>query len=346
MAGSYRGALVEASLRPSATFTFSRIALARCTRLHYRTSRCSFRTQRLPQLWCDKIQQISRRFCANLLRRTSPLLSTMAASTSRKRQYQPSVTSYFNRDAGHSSTTSSRPMSPLSPPLPAETQASLLSVGMRVRKSVPEGYKTHKTLSSPGFPFPSTAPVASTSPARPLYNTPSSRELTPFCGLHKVGGWASQPVPSSSAPSALGGVNATDEDDCNYEDMPALSMSQTTTPSTQGSLRPTVTAAPRPSNKRSYEDEIEDDLDAYFVEIEAEDIGEVGNVQGGNVHSMSHNTMMKRSPNARTQRPIAKMKLSVKGAATTGGVNVVGNHDFEEATFLAPVDGMELDDDG
>jgi hypothetical protein len=58
-------------------------------------------------------------------------------------------------------------------------QSSLLSVGMRIRKAVPEGYKTHKTASAR-----QTHEVQSVFPV--VYS--STRELTPFCGLHKVGG--------------------------------------------------------------------------------------------------------------------------------------------------------------
>ena len=57
----------------------------------------------------------------------------------RKRQYQSPIHSFFQRNAstnggsGSNSPTHSR--SPLSPPLPADTQSSLLSVGMRVRRA-------------------------------------------------------------------------------------------------------------------------------------------------------------------------------------------------------------------
>ena len=71
---------------------------------------------------------------------------TASAEHARKRQYQ--IHSFFQRNAStiasSGSSSPSHSISPLLPPLPAETQSSLLSVGMRVRKSVPEGYKTHK----------------------------------------------------------------------------------------------------------------------------------------------------------------------------------------------------------
>lgn len=227
----------------------------------------------------------------------------------RKRQFQPSIDSFFHRSENAESSATSRSISPMSPPLPADTQASLLSVGMRVRKSVPEGYKTHKTLGEPGFPFPSTAPTSS-APPRPAYSSESSRELAPFCGLHKVGGWAPQfSPPPSSAPAAFQSRD---------EVMPALSMSQSTIPSTQSSFL-SQQQTPIKTNKRSYEDEIEDELDAYFSGVEDED----------------HETLI-------AKRVIAQPKNRMqKAPAGSRQVAIVGEDgDFEEAAFLAP---MEVD---
>ena len=152
----------------------------------------------------------------------------------RKRQYQPSINSYFQRNGSKSAELGSfsNQISPMSPQIPAETQSSLLTVGMRVRKSVPEGYKTHKTMPIEEFPFPSTAPVSATT-ARPTYTTTNSRELAPFCGLHKIGGLSSQgsfdALPSSAPPAF-----PTSRD--SNGSMPSLSMSQSTLLFTQGSM--------------------------------------------------------------------------------------------------------------
>ena len=199
----------------------------------------------------------------------------------------------------------------MSPSLPAETQASLLSVGMRVRKSVPEGYKTHKTMPTEEFPFPSTAP-AGAAPARPAYNTTNSRELAPWCGLHKVGGFSSQgsfDAPPSSAPPAFS---------TGRDSMPGLTLSQSTLPSTQGSIAPN--AAPELSNKRSYDEDIEDDLDTYFEEVEAEE--QMVPVEERRI------AKLKNSPQ--------KQAIGGIGMYTSAGVAVAG--DFEEAPFLAPME--------
>lgn len=114
------------------------------------------------------------------------------------------------------------------PVLPADTQSNLLNVGMRVRKSVPEGYKTG-TYSAMGLfkdldSNPTTEHVknnspppqaASSSPTPRLPPTTSQRELLPFCGINKIGGLSAQPAftfESLSPPS--------------IDDVPALSSSQ------------------------------------------------------------------------------------------------------------------------
>ena len=189
---------------------------------------------------------------------------TASAEHARKRQYQPPIHSFFQRNAntsaGSGSSSPSHPASPLSPPLPAETQSSLLSVGMRVRKSVPEGYKTHKTMPTEASPFPSTAPAVAEPTLRPSYDTANSRELAPFCGLHKVGGLSAQGnlAPPSSAPPAFPGGHD------GATSMHGLCMSQSSSASTPPS-------APQTANKRAYDDDAEDDVDAYFDEVDAEE---------------------------------------------------------------------------
>ena len=244
-------------------------------------------------------------------------MATYATSAEhlRKRQNQPSINSYFQRD-GSKHTELSSPsyqISPMSPPLPADTQSSLLSVGMRVRKSVPEGYKTHKTMATEEFPSPSTAPVNDVQ-ARPAYITTSSRELAPFCGLHKIGGLSYQnsfTAPPSSAPPAF-----PIRRDSNSS-MPGLSMSQSTLTFTQDSVMSNI--APALFNKRSYEEDIEDDLDAYFEEVEAQEY--IAPMEGRRIATL------KTSPRKQINGGVGMF------TSTSGGAE-----DFEEAPFLAPLE--------
>lgn len=222
----------------------------------------------------------------------------------RKRQYQPSLSSFFAHRDAPSSSAPERARTPMSPRLAEETQASLLSVGMRVRKSVPEGYKTHKTIGLQHYPFPSTAPVAK-------MGVPT-KELTPFCGLHKVGGWEAQALSPSSAPAGFGGSIA-DEDD-----MPDLMMSQSTMSPTQTSFGINQEAFAGNSRKRGYEEEVEDDLDAYFDLVDCEPTS-----------TLAH-------------RPIARMKQPMKAEVRVQIVGADGN-DFEDAMFLRGPEGMDVD---
>lgn len=226
----------------------------------------------------------------------------------RKRQYQRPITSFFHRDADPSRPV--RVVSPLSPPLPADTQASLLSVGMRVRKSVPEGYKTHKTLGTAGFPFPSSAPAAISTADLESSNVSASRELAPFCGLHKVGGWAEQ------HPSFAPAVFELDHENT----MPELSMSQSTLYSSQGSFMTAEYAGAGLGRmkKRRYEDDTEADMDAIFDEL--------GDMEEERVRA----------------RVIAQPRSSSK-RATADGVHRGASGDFEEAPFLA-IEGMNVDE--
>ncbi|KUJ13780.1 uncharacterized protein LY89DRAFT_687143 [Mollisia scopiformis] len=109
-----------------------------------------------------------------------------------KRPYtgsQPSITSYFSASSSPNISSPS-PYDGRSPPLPPNVQSNLLSVGMRVRKSVPEGYKTGSSYSAFQLFSDASAPTAVEKPkTRPRAG---ARELTPFCGILKVGGMAQQ----------------------------------------------------------------------------------------------------------------------------------------------------------
>ncbi|OBT77755.1 hypothetical protein VF21_03833 [Pseudogymnoascus sp. 05NY08] len=110
--------------------------------------------------------------------------------------HQSSITSYFPSPSGAapSPTTVRNASSP--PVLPATVQSSLLNVGMRVRKSVPEGYKTGSYSSFALFSdqAPPSKPQQQSQQQRRVKQAPGSaaRELAPFCGIMKVGGLAVQ----------------------------------------------------------------------------------------------------------------------------------------------------------
>ncbi|KAL2117841.1 hypothetical protein VTJ04DRAFT_7501 [Mycothermus thermophilus] len=164
---------------------------------------------------------------------------------------QRSITSFFKTTSSATSSAdaplkSSKPAPLNGPVLPPQIQTDLLTVGMRVRKAVPEGYKTGSAYS--GFTLWSdetnrskldnssddddTNQAWRPAPAAPMpaYN-PAIRELEPFCGINKIGGLAFQPAYSSHPIPATGGGygRAYHDDDLNDPDaMPGLTSSQDT----------------------------------------------------------------------------------------------------------------------
>ncbi|CAK7241537.1 MAG: hypothetical protein STHCBS139747_002999 [Sporothrix thermara] len=195
---------------------------------------------------------------------------------------QRQITSFFGRDLTHDADpSSSRPgyeRRSSSPLLPPSVQANLLAVGMRVRKSVPEGYKTGKEEGETA-PRPRAAMAATATYALPSYSsysaanpTPSlarsagavQRELTPFCGLHKVGGLSVQSFgdgDNDGRPLFAASLFDGDDDDGDSEP-PSLTSSQETVSSTMSS---SSYFSPASTRKRFFgqeeEEEEEDEQD-------------------------------------------------------------------------------------
>lgn len=187
-----------------------------------------------------------------------------AASDPAQRQ----ITAFFPT-SGASASPSPGPGSngastPVRVELPAETQSNLLNVGMRVRKSVPEGYKTgtysafNLWAENDSLTNPTAVPI-------PGARTPSpasgQRELLPFCGINKIGGLSSQPeafidnstTPLPSRSFRPGSVPSID-------DVPCLTSSQDSVVSCTSPSLPTLSVdTSPPTRKRIYnEDEYSD----------------------------------------------------------------------------------------
>jgi hypothetical protein len=140
--------------------------------------------------------------------------STTSEEHRSKKKFQPSITSYFEVREDFEAHDDQRGIDPttrprhqrqqeqrgrLAPEVPGQVQTGLLNVGMRVRKSVREGYKTHKMSAPPSIQTAmSSKPTLEVKP--PSEALPDDlihqRELLPFCGLHKIGGmdFAEQPT--------------------------------------------------------------------------------------------------------------------------------------------------------
>ncbi|RYO95302.1 hypothetical protein DL766_005342 [Monosporascus sp. MC13-8B] len=192
-----------------------------------------------------------------------------AASDPTQRQ----ITSFFSSATGSSTSASSLSFSTSSSHttrasqsfgsslLPAPVQANLLSVGMRVRKSVPEGYKTGTysafALWDESDCAANMAGGAASSEGRSRANAFSSpRELLPFCGIHKVGGLDTQPETFSSYQTS---ISINDASPIAVEDdIPGLTSSQDSMASTDPTAPGFAGARTRKRSFTEEEDEAPD----------------------------------------------------------------------------------------
>jgi hypothetical protein len=131
---------------------------------------------------------------------------------------------------------------------------------MRVRKGVPEGYKTHSPYSTFAlFIEPSTAPQEPDVPVSLSPKTkgsrPRARELTPFCGILKVGGLAQQTWGIYN-PTGHGGEY--DDEEEGDDGCPGLSQGSTISSSPPRKNYP-IFGQLNPGNKRRFEEE-EDEI--------------------------------------------------------------------------------------
>ena len=116
-----------------------------------------------------------------------------------KRPFQPSINSYSGR-VNQTEPDQTLPLAGIDTVsvqghyLPATIQSSLLDVGMRVRKSVPEGYKTKRKVSATA---PPTFDAASDHSKGMRGNISTEFPgLVPYCGIPKVGDYSLQPAPA------------------------------------------------------------------------------------------------------------------------------------------------------
>jgi Ribonucleotide reductase inhibitor len=283
-------------------------------------------------------------------------------STIKRRRFQAPITSFFTSqlsspEALLNAQQAQQQQEPLlSPALPDEIQSSLLTVGMRIRKSVPEGYKTQKSphlgliydqskyvVGSGGHDYDSTTNTSASSISRGGY-----AELAPFCGLHKIGGMAVQPMPAVPSDFDPTGRNAEHVETLNPWSVPS-------------SQESTYSDAPLPaSNKRNFafdrEEEDDDDVD-----------DEVGNdlSQQPSSYPFSHTDMpslntffpapgrseqrafaipRSRFPGSRDRRLVLEGQENL-GLTSKSSGTLKSNHesDFEDADFLEAREDVDMD---
>lgn len=120
-------------------------------------------------------------------------MPTSNSTLSKRRRFQAPITSFFPSASASSESADGHTVShnhysastfSATPVVPAKVQASLLSVGMRVRKSVADGYKTQLSLKAEQAKI---AAVVASEPrlTQPYYGNTRHAELAPFSGFSK-----------------------------------------------------------------------------------------------------------------------------------------------------------------
>lgn len=286
---------------------------------------------------------------------------------SKRRRFQAPLTSFFSKSSKHtldhsnpesSQHESTSPSSQTS--LDSSVQSSLLTVGMRIRKSVPEGYKTQiaasqnssRALHEPSFFVGSegtNAAGSSSSNAQSRHST----DLTPYCGLHKVGGLGVQAFPSPTKMSAFSfpQVNSPDE---------LLSL-----PSSQESAYPSSTnfstRSSRDPRKRSQV--FDDDCDGENVHGASSEAADAFSLTtSSTMYPYSHTCMPDLTafssptvtmrtivqPKSRTRKRAGADSKDLVDPGPKNSQNAFGflgdfHFDFGEATFLKPREDVEMD---
>ncbi|KAL9063980.1 MAG: hypothetical protein Q9161_009158 [Pseudevernia consocians] len=225
-----------------------------------------------------------------------------------KRPFQPSISSYFGHPTSDSGPTLGAQMSIPSYALTTAIQSSLLNVGMRVRKSVPEGYQTHPILSC----RLSSAYNHLTPERNIVTQSRGSTGMVPYCGTLKIEDQNTQLASSS-------------------EDLPPLQfdsdgwgfLTNQKSKASSDSLQPMVTMPMVSSHKRRREDE-DDEL---MVESQP--------VSPRSYPPFSHTRM----PNLDQLRPIALPKTRKKPGIEPFELKeseMIDMGDFGEAEFFRP----------
>lgn len=217
----------------------------------------------------------------------------MSTTRSFKRPFQPSIDSDFGLPTGGQTSLPSSA-------LPATLQSSLLNVGMRVRKSVSEGYQREVLCGLP------------TSEHDSVTQSCGFTGLVPYCGILKIGSHITQPAPSKEDVPAL----QFDSDECGFQSSQESSASS-------DSQQHMVTVPVVSSHKRRREDED----DEFDVESQS--------VSPRSYPPFSHTRM----PNLDRLRPIALPKTRKKPVLEPFELEeseMIDAGEFEEVEFFRP----------
>ncbi|KAL6238935.1 hypothetical protein BDW75DRAFT_199936 [Aspergillus navahoensis] len=263
-------------------------------------------------------------------------MASTKSDLSKRRRFQPPITTFFTPSSDSNGSSSSSHLSynhysavtnSPTPVVPAKVQASLLSVGMRVRKAIADGYKTHHAKADRYITFScdhnnsdTSKTTRTTTTPTTIYNAPSARsELSPFCGISKSNGYTTTTPQPPLTTYHDDHIIRTDEDD-------AFSLPPSSQESIDSAFTPEPTFAQK---KRSHHDF---NFDPY-----EDDSEEINPLHPTVVTKISGRTIL--SPTSNYQRrAFAAQKYKPSRANDFD--------DFEEASFLRrreELDGMDIE---
>lgn len=262
-------------------------------------------------------------------------ITKVTNDTTKRRRFQPPITTFFSaatpesNDNDYNDCTTPRlshyhysaaTFSPV-PAVPAKVQSSLLNVGMRVRKSVADGYKTLAVKPDEKPTYRLEQKQQQQQPIRQYPDT-SNSELAPFCGSSKTGYVGVQPFAHpSSAMDYHHNELVTDEGD-------AFSLPSSSQESTESS------EIPLNGQKRSYDSD--DEMDDFADENDQPS----GFLKGTSLPASSPHGRTILAPTLGQQR---RRFISIKNQKAAGHMDV---DDFGEASFLRRREDVDADYSG
>ncbi|KAG8528843.1 uncharacterized protein KY384_006532 [Bacidia gigantensis] len=265
-----------------------------------------------------------------------------------KRPFRSSISSYFDQNPDHERPphrSASDSESTKIPQLPATIQSSLLNVGMRIRKSVAEGYRSSK---DPHDQCPRTLQDRhlASQPFRqqPYFNSRclshsayDRRALQPYSSILKTGNYT--PVPQA-VPAAEDVSPLEFDAECDVS-VPSSQESQNTFTTVSDAIK--IWAEPDFGRKRPWEEE---DTEAGNVAFDEQhqsyataDCALRNSVEPG-VGMSSRAPRPKAKPKSR-RKALAEVEANGGGGWTREAV-MVDADDFEDAPFLEPFQSAKL----
>lgn len=219
---------------------------------------------------------------------------------------------------------------------------------------MPEGYKTHKKSALPSMATAIAKPALAAFEVKPPRDTlpddfVHQRELLPFCGLHKVAGYAEQPTTNIHL---YGGLDSHGQRPVNHFPLPASAFTQPF--SSQGSADSGYSTSssrlPNPLNpsKRSWSDDDVPTLNTNFffsmpkgmsVEIDEVPVSPLSESPPQSINMLPQVRQFAQPKSRRSNRTMPSdedIDMDFENVAQVEGRIAVGSgSDFEEADFLA-----------